>query len=219
MKEARSTRRRAGSSRRAVFVAVVLVALTSPLPAEAAAPSASEAGVAPASEAGAPPASEAAAAPAPEAAPMSEGRQIVVAYNTGFQWGLSPGVVFSKGQTSFYVGARVGYGFDMGAVLLVPGVHLAGTFSDPSAYLGAPALKVVFPIDSFAPFVEAGAGVGHVDSKGSASAQTGLALLAVAGFMQHFSRSFGLGVEASYQVIAGTGWSAFGLGPIVALAF
>jgi hypothetical protein len=188
VKQARSAR--AGVSWYAL--SVVVVALTSTLPA--------------------------AAAPA-EAAPASEGRQLVAAYNTDFQWGLSPGVAFSKGQTSFLVGARVGYGFDTGTVLLVPGVRLAATFADPGVYLGAPALKLVFPIDSFAPFVEGGAGVGYVGSKGSTSAQAGLALLAGAGFMQHFNWKFGLGVEASYQVIPGTGWSAFGLGPILALAF
>jgi len=152
-------------------------------------------------------------------APMSEGRRIVVAWNTGFQWGISPGVVFVDGEASFAIGLRLGYGFDTGSLILVPGVRLAGYFSDPGVYLGMPVMKVVLPIDRFAPFLEAGAGVGHVSSGKETAAQTGLALLGGGGFMVHFSMNFGLGVEANYQVVTGTDFKGFGIGPILALAF
>jgi len=155
--------------------------------------------------------------PPPE--PMSEGRAIVVAWNTGFQWGLAPGVVFAGGKTSFFLGVRLGYGFDTGSVILVPGVRLAGYFTDPNVYLGMPVMKLVVPIDRFAPFVEAGAGVGHVSSASFTPAETGAALLAGGGFMVHFTARFGLGVEANYTTITGTEFRGFGVGPILALAF
>ncbi|HVH41058.1 MAG TPA: hypothetical protein VM925_01905 [Labilithrix sp.] len=154
------------------------------------------------------------AAPAENAPEMSEGRMLVSLYNSGFQWGISPGVIFSRGKAGFALGVRFGYGFDTGPVILVPGVRLAGYFIDPNVYLGMPTFKVVFPIDRFAPFVEGGAGVGHVDDP----AKTGLALMGGGGFMIHFTR-VAFGAEASYQTIAGTGFRGFGLGPILALGF
>jgi len=151
--------------------------------------------------------------------PMSEGRRIVVAWNTGFQWGISPGVIFVDGEASFALGLRFGYGIDTGSVILVPGLRLAGYFSDPAVYLGMPVMKLVLPIDRFAPFVEAGVGAGHVTGGNSVAAKTGVALLGGGGFMVHFSMKFGLGVEANYQAVAGTGFKGFGIGPILALAF
>lgn len=159
-----------------------------------------------------------------EPEPMSEGRRIVVAYNTGFQWGLSPGVVFSGGKTSFFLGLRFGYGVDTGKVIVVPGLRVAGYFTDPNVYVGMPMLKLIYPIDRFAPFIEGGAGLGYVsrydiDSRHSVDAKTGFALLVGGGFMIHFNWKFGLGVEANYQTITGTGFDGFGIGPILALSF
>lgn len=158
---------------------------------------------------------------APE--PMSEGRRIVVAYNTGFQWGLSPGVIIGNDKTSFFLGLRLGYGFDTGKVIIVPGVRLTGYFTDPNIYVGMPVAKLIYPIDRFAPFVEGGAGYGYISSfsvgKTEVPAETGLALFAGAGFMVHFSWKFGLGVEGTYQTITGTGFDGFGVGPILALGF
>jgi hypothetical protein len=155
---------------------------------------------------------------------MSEGRRIVVAYNTGFQWGLSPGVVFQGSKASFFLGLRLGYGFDTGKVIIVPGLRLAGYFTDPNVYVGVPVVKLVYPIDRFAPFIEGGAGAGYVDayqldSKTAVDAKTGVALLVGGGFMVHFSWKFGLGVEASYQKITGTDFDGWGVGPILAIAF
>lgn len=157
----------------------------------------------------------------PEEGPkeMSEGRRIVVAWNTGFQWGLSPGIVFSSGKTGFFLGLRLGYGFDTDTVILVPGVRFAAYFTDPNVYLGMPVMKLVLPIDRFAPFVEGGAGVGYADGVNAVPGQTGAALFGGGGFMVHFTPGFALGVEANYQVITGTGFKGFGVGPIIALAF
>lgn len=150
---------------------------------------------------------------------MSEGRRIVVAWNTGFQWGLAPGIIVSGGKASFALGLRFGYGLDTGTVILVPGLRLAGYFSSPGVYLGMPIMKLVLPIDRFAPFVEAGAGIGYIGAGDTTGSQTGLALLGGGGFMVHFTMKFGLGVEANYQVITGTEFRGFGIGPIIALAF
>ena len=149
---------------------------------------------------------------------MSEGRALVSAYNSGFQWGIAPGVVFSRGKAGFTVGLRLGYGFDTGPVILVPGVRLSGYFIDPNVYLGMPTFKLVIPIDRFAPFVEGGAGAGHVSADGATDAKTGMALMGGGGFMIHFTR-VAFGAEASYQVITGTGFKGFGVGPILAIGF
>ncbi|MEA2748556.1 MAG: hypothetical protein QOI41_2699 [Myxococcales bacterium] len=160
----------------------------------------------------------------PEPEPMSEGRRIVVAYNTGFQWGLAPGVVFSGGNASFFLGLRFGYGVDTSKVIVVPGVRLSAYFTDPNVYLGMPVMKLVYPIDRFAPFVEGGAGIGYVagfdiDARTKVDPKTGLALLVGGGFMLHFSWRFGLGVEANYQTVTGTDFHGFGIGPLLAIAF
>lgn len=153
-----------------------------------------------------------------EPAPMSEGRMLVSLYNSGFQWGIAPGVVFSRGKAGFALGLRFGYGFDTGPVILVPGIRLAGYFIDPNVYLGMPTFKLVLPIDRFAPFVEGGAGVGHVAGANDTPAETGAALMGGGGFMIHFTR-VAFGAEASYQVITGTPFKGFGVGPILALGF
>ena len=161
---------------------------------------------------------EVAVAPAesvPEAEePTSEGRLLVSAYHAGFQWGIAPGVIFSRGKAGLALGVGFGYGIDTRSVIIVPGVRLAGYFLDPNVYTGIPVLKLVFPIDRFAPFVEGGAGVGHVADPG----KTGAAILGGVGFMIHF-RPIAFGAEASYQTITGTKFQGWGVGPILAFGF
>ncbi|MBX3203700.1 MAG: hypothetical protein KF764_01465 [Labilithrix sp.] len=164
------------------------------------------------------PPAEASLSPSDIPEPMSEGRTLVSLYNSGFQWGIAPGVVFSRGKAGFAVGLRFGYGFDLDSVIVVPGVRLAGYFIDPNVYLGMPTFKIVLPIDRFAPFVEGGAGVGHVDGDAAAKSANGVALMGGGGFMIHF-RPIAIGAEASYQVITGTRFRGFGVGPILALGF
>ena len=151
---------------------------------------------------------------------MSEGRTLVSLYNAGFQWGVSPGVVFHDGDAGFYLGLRLGYGFDLDTIIVVPGVRLAGYFLDPNVYVGMPVLKVVLPFGRFAPFVEGGVGYGHVsaDDTNQVGSQNGLALLGGGGFMIHFPR-IAFGAEAQYQVVTGTGFKGVGVGPILAIGF
>lgn len=146
---------------------------------------------------------------------MSEGRMLVSLYNSGFQWGISPGIVFSSGKTGFFLGLRFGYGVDTGPVIVVPGLRLAAYFTDPNVYVGMPTVKLVFPLDRFAPFVEGGAGFGHVAADPSKS---GFAWMGGGGFMIHFTR-VAFGAEASYQEITGTDFSGVSVGPILAIGF
>lgn len=151
---------------------------------------------------------------APEPEPESEGRRLVGLYNRGFQWNLSPGVVFASGKAGLALGVRLGYGIDTGPVIVVPGVKLTGIFLDPNVYVGLPVLKLVVPIDRVAPFIEGGVGVGHV---GGEVAKTGAALQGGGGLVIHVSPAFAFGAEAGYQVITGTGFQGFTVGPILAI--
>lgn len=150
---------------------------------------------------------------------MSEGRMIVSAWNSGFQWGLAPGVIFVDGNARFALGVRLGYGFDTDSVIVVPGIRGSFNFTDPNVYSGMPMLKLVYPIDRFAPFVEGGAGIGHLTAGDTTPSATGAALFVGGGFMIHFTRSFALGAEVNYHTVTNTPFKAVGVGPIIALAF
>lgn len=150
---------------------------------------------------------------------MSEGRQLVVAYNDGFHWGLSPGVVVVHGDVGFALGVAFGYGIDTGTVIVVPGLQLSAYFTDPTVLVGLPNVRLVLPIDRFAPFIEGGAGVGNVGKHDTVPSTTGAALLAGGGFMVHVSSRFAIGAEVNYQTITNTDFSAIGVGPILAIGF
>jgi hypothetical protein len=168
-----------------------------------------------------PPPDPAPAQPPPEQEPkpkMSEGRALVSAYHSGFQWGLAPGILIGRGKTSFLLAARLGYGFDLGPVILSPGVRVGLYFVDPNVYQGIPLVKILFPVDRFAPFLEGGAGIGHIISAPGLPAHTGAALLAGGGFMVHFTKVV-LGAEAMYQTMPGTDFSGLSIGPILAIGF
>lgn len=142
----------------------------------------------------------------------SEGRRLAVLANTKLQLLLTPGIVFVGDNAGVFLGIRAGWGIDLGSVIVVPGVRLAGYFTDPAAYVGMPVAKVVLPLGRFAPFVEAGGGIGHVTSP----RETAASLFGGGGVMVHFSEAFGLGVGGSYEVITSTAFAALGVGPILA---
>jgi hypothetical protein len=145
-------------------------------------------------------------------------RDIVVAYNTGLHFSIAPGVFIPThgGDVGFSIAGDMRYGFDLGALVLAPGVRLAGYFPPHVNIVTALAtLRLVFPIGPFAPFVVGGAGPGYV----SADSQTGLAYLGGGGFMVHIGTHFGIGAEASYQAITGTDFAALFFGPLLLLAF
>lgn len=143
---------------------------------------------------------------------MSEGRMLVHLREEGFQWGISPGVAFVNGEAGFALSARIGYGIDLGSVILVPGIHGSTYFTDPTVYLAMPDFKVAVPIDRFEPFIEGGVGVGHVTDP----SKTGAAFYGGGGFLIHF-RPIAFGAAVGYQTITGTKFHGIGVGPILAI--
>jgi hypothetical protein len=155
--------------------------------------------------------------PTPEEPERSPGRDRVVAYNSGFRWGLAPGIFIpaSGGSVGFSLSAHAGYGFDTGSVIVIPGATALGLFPKDGTVLAfVPGARLVLPIGFFAPFIEAGAGPGHVTKPSG----TGAALSAGTGFMVHPTDSFAIGAAGSYMKITGTDVSVLSVGPILSLS-
>src|SRR5688500_5197640 len=57
-------------------------------------------------------------------------RDIVVAYNTGLRFAIAPGVFIptNGGRVGFSIAGEVRYGFELGPLILAPGVRLAAYF-------------------------------------------------------------------------------------------
>ncbi len=176
---------------------------------------------APATPPPAPPPSEPAYEPAPPPPPPERyqgptGRDRVVAYYTGIQIGISPGIIFptNGGDVGFLLSLYGGYGIEAGSVIVIPGAHATGAW--PSGeFIGTftPSAKLVFPIGAFAPYIEGGAGPGYV----SVGEKVGLAIRAGGGFSVHPSSRFAIGAGVAYQTITGTGVSF--LGPVLIISF
>jgi len=148
---------------------------------------------------------------------QAEDTSIVRRFEPGFHFTIAPSVYFPTGggKTGFALGIEGRYGFDLGSVILAPGAMFTSYFGDRNVYLGAGILRLTFPVGFFGPYVEGGVGVGTI----SDPSQTGLLLLAGAGFMVYASDRFGLGVSVSYEKITGTAFGAVILGPSFLLAF
>jgi hypothetical protein len=145
-------------------------------------------------------------------------REIVVAYNTGLHFSIAPGVFIPThgGRVGFSVAGEVRYGFELGPLILAPGVRLAGYFpEDVTIVTGLGTLRMTVPLGPFAPFIVGGAGPGYVSSP----SHTGVAYLGGGGFMVHIGTHFGIGAEATYQAITGTQFAAIFVGPLLLLAF
>lgn len=156
-------------------------------------------------------------APPPYPAPREpSASDRVIAYYTGLQIGISPGIILpaNGGDVGFLLALYGGYGIESGGIVLVPGAHATGAW--PSGeFIGTftPAMKLVFPLGAFAPYVEAGAGPGYV----SVSKKVGAALRAGVGFSVHPSSRFAIGAGVAYETITGTGVSF--IGPTLILSF
>jgi hypothetical protein len=145
-------------------------------------------------------------------------RDVVVAYNTGLHFSIAPGVFIpvNGGRVGFSIAGEVRYGFELGPLILAPGVRLAAYFpEDVNIFAGLGTLRLTFPLGAFAPFVVGGGGPGYVSSP----SHTGVAYLGGGGFMVHIGTHFGIGAEATYQAITGTRFSALFVGPLLLLAF
>lgn len=158
-------------------------------------------------------------APAPPPEPPPE-PSLVRRYAVGPRLIIAPGVFIpSSGSAGFTLGVIGGYGFDLGPVILTPGVIAQGSWSsDWSVYTGLGGLRLTLPLGRFGPYVEGGIGYGHVGGPFGYSAG-GLALRAGAGFIMFFSQSFALGLSVTYDTIIDTPYKSWGIAPLILLAF
>lgn len=158
---------------------------------------------------------------APEVAPEPPPEpSLVRRYAVGPRFIIAPGVFIpSTGSAGFTLGVVGGYGFDLGPVILTPGVMAQGSWSsDWSVYTGLGGLRVTLPIGNFGPYLEGGIGYGHVGGPLGYSAG-GLALRAGGGFIMFFSPSFALGVSVIYDTIVDTPYKTWIIAPLILLAF
>ncbi len=155
----------------------------------------------------------------PQAEPAPE-PSLVRRYAVGPRFIIAPGVFIpSTGSAGFSLGVVGGYGFDLGPVILTPGIIAQGNWSsDWSVYTGLAGLRVTLPLGNFGPYVEGGIGYGHVGGPLGYSAG-GLALRAGGGFIVFFSPSFALGVSVGYDTILDTPYKSWSIAPLILLAF
>jgi len=158
---------------------------------------------------------------APEPPPPPE-PGLVRRYAVGPRFIIAPGVFIpSTGSAGFTLGIIGGYGFDLGPLILTPGVIGQGSWSsDWTVYSGLGGLRVTLPLGNFGPYVEAALGYGHVDRKEPLNYSTGgLAVRGGAGFILFFSPSFALGLGVTYDTIVDTSFKTWTIAPIILLAF
>ncbi len=145
---------------------------------------------------------------------------LVRRYAVGPRLIIAPGVFIpSSGSAGFTLGVVGGYGFDLGPIILTPGVMAQGSWSsDWTVYEGLGGARLTLPLGNFGPYVEAALGYGHVGGPLGYSAG-GLAVRGGAGFMLFFSQSFALGLSVVYDAIVDTGYKSWAIAPILLLAF
>jgi hypothetical protein len=153
----------------------------------------------------------------PEPAPQPS---LVRRYSVGPRLIIAPGIFIpSTGSAGFTLGIIGGYGFDLGPVILTPGVIGQGSWSsDWNVYTGMGGLRLTLPLGNFGPYVEAALGYGHVGGPLNYSSG-GLAVRGGAGFILFFSQSFALGLSVTYDTIVDTPYKSWGIAPLILLAF
>lgn len=138
--------------------------------------------------------------------------------NRGFQLGIGPILLLPSGGGSVGGGLIVDgrYGIEAGPIIVGPGGR-AGAYLVSDRFIGTlmPTVRVTLPAGPFAPFLLGGVGGGMLTNP----SDQGVALLGGGGLMIHFSRTFALGAEVTYQTITGTGFSNLAIGPAIAIGF
>jgi len=144
---------------------------------------------------------------------------LVRRYTVGPRLILAPGVFIpSNGSAGFTLGVVGGYGFDLGPIILTPGVMLQGSWSsDWTVYSALGGLRVTLPVGNFGPYLEAGLGYGHASFRNVSAG--GLAVRGGAGFILFFSPSFALGLGVTYDTIVDTPYKTWVIAPLILLAF
>ena len=138
--------------------------------------------------------------------------------NTGFHLGFGPVLVIPRNGGDLGGGLDVDlrYGIGLNPIIVAPGVRFAGyLIPDRAVGLAMPTLRVTLPIGPLAPFVVGGIGAGVLGHP----SESGLALMGGGGLMFHVGHVFGIGVEATYQTITGTGFDVFTIGPSLLIGF
>lgn len=146
------------------------------------------------------------------AEPTQTARDLSVYENIGAQASVTPGIVFVDGNTGGSLNARIGWGFDTGRILFVPNLQFASYFYDTTAVVGMIGAKFVLPIRAWAPYLEGGIGMGHVNEPQN----TGAAYLAGGGVVYHLNPVLAVGGEVHYQGISSSSFNAVSLGPTFA---
>ncbi len=138
-----------------------------------------------------------------------------MAANRGLHLGIAPTLLLPNRAGGPYGGGLsldLRYGIKVGPTVLAPGGMLAGYFIS-SRFIGEamPTFRVTLPVGPLAPYVLGGVGGGWISNP----SEGGVALLGGGGLMIHFGRVFGIGAEATYQTITGTGFGGVALGPMI----
>jgi len=138
----------------------------------------------------------------------------------GPRFTIAPGVFIpSSGSAGFALGVEGGYGFDLGPVIVTPGLAFQGDWSsDWNVYTGLAGVRVTFPLGNFGPFVEGALGYGHVGGPFQYSSG-GLAVRGGAGFIVFFGQSFALGLLVRYDAIIDTPFKGWTIAPTILLTF
>ena len=77
-----------------------------------------------------------------------------------------------------------------------------------------PTVRVMVPVGPVEPYVSAGVGYGWLPRNGHAD----LAIMARAGFLYRFSKTFAIGLEATRQEIRGSDFRFISIGSMMAFA-
>ncbi len=151
-----------------------------------------------------------------DALAYDEASAAVVA-NKGLHFGFGPIVLVPLENRPIGLGLDFDLRYGIGAdpAIVGPGGRLAGYFIS-GRFIGTamPTGRVTFPLGPVAPFVILGIGAGRLTNPG----ESGVALLAGGGMMIHLGRVLAFGAEATYQVITGTEFKSFALGPAIILS-
>jgi hypothetical protein len=156
--------------------------------------------------------------PPPPPPEKPDARDVVFAYNKGLRISLVPGIFIPVhgGDVGFFFAADFRYGFQVGPMVIAPGLRPAGYFPPHQTILtGLATLRLTFPLGPVGPFITGGVGPGWIKEPST----VGVAYSGGGGFMVHIGTRFGFGAEATYQGITDTYFRALFVGPLIMLSF
>lgn len=136
--------------------------------------------------------------------------------NSGPGFAASPSAYFpSRGDTGFAVDANATYGIPVSPFVIAPGGRFAAYFGHDGAVTGMPMVEAKLPIGGVVPYLKAGAGIGHA----TANDEAGLSLMGGGGINVQVTDDAFVGVDATYENVAGTGFKSLAIGPRAELRY